>query len=484
MKLSSRVAAVLTWLALSLAGTAFIVSRSVADIQARFLQDSSIAIRLLGQRAAQHEAILATLGAAPLSASPARVLENLHASMPQLTGLAFWRPAGGWVSAGASTPPMPPPHAHDAPVSLAFDGASSYWLIDASGWAVRIDAQQMLQAGDWPASLSSATLRLRSRAFNLLQHTQAAAPAGWTLHLEKHLPARPQDFALLTTRTLRPADLPWLAMVLWNAVCALIAAAALGTWRLRQARRRETARARLDRFDRLDTFGEMAAGLAHELNQPLTAIVAHARAAERLLDAPAERADVRQALQTCVAQARRAAAILERLRGAVTSAHGGKRCALDPDALMNTLLFLYRDELAREHITLVWRNDTPRERPLAEQVAIEQILHNLIQNARAALNSTPRHALRGEIRVSGGRVGRHYGFSVADNGPGVPEEALPHLFEPFFTTRPGGLGLGLPLCETLAQRQDGKLTLCNMPTGGAEATLLLPLAPSQGGARQ
>ncbi|CAB3805728.1 Adaptive-response sensory-kinase SasA [Paraburkholderia caffeinitolerans] len=474
----------LAWLVFSFAGTVFVVEQSVADVRARFLQDSSIAIRLLGQRAAQHEAILATLGAAPLSASPAQVLENLHASMPQLTGLAFWRPASGWVGANASTPSAPPAHAHAGQVSLTFDGASAYWLIGSSGWAVRVDAQQLLQAGDWPASLSSATLRLHSRAFNLLQRTAADAPFGWTLHLEKHLPARPQDFVLLTTRTLRAADLPWLAIVLWNTVCALIAAAALGTWRLRQVRRRETARARLDRFDRLDTFGEMAAGLAHELNQPLTAIVSHARAAERLLDVPAERDDVRRALQTCVAQARRAAAILERLRGAVTSAHGGKRCALDPDALMNTLLFLYRDELAREHIALVWRNDAPRERPFAEQVAIEQILHNLIQNARAALKDSPRQGQRGEIRVSGGRAGRHYGFSVADNGPGVPAEALPHLFEPFFTTRPGGLGLGLPLCETLAQRQDGSLALRNMPEGGVEATLLLPLAQAPEGVRQ
>ncbi|WP_213308016.1 hypothetical protein [Paraburkholderia sacchari] len=299
------------------------MSQSVADVQARFLQDSSIAIRLLGQRAAQHEAILATLGAALLSASPAQVPENLHASVPQLTALRSGGRGSRWVGANASTSTAPPSHVHAGQVSLTFDGASTYWLIGDSGWAVRIHAQQLLQAGDWPASWSSATLRPRSHEFNLLRRTAADAPFGWTLHLEKHLPARPQDFVLLTTRTLRAADLPWLAMWLWNAVCALIAAAALGTW--------------------------------------------------RLLDVTAERDAVRCALQTCVEQARRAAAILGRLRGVVTSAHGGKRCALDPDALMNTLLLLYRDELAREQIALVWRNDAPRERPFAEQVAIEQL---------------------------------------------------------------------------------------------------------------
>ncbi|ONW83214.1 two-component sensor histidine kinase, partial [Burkholderia cenocepacia] len=249
-------------------------------------------------------------------------------------------------------------------------------------------------------------------------------------------------------------------------------------WRLREARRREDARARLDRFGRLDTFGEMAAGLAHELNQPLTAIVSHTRAAERLLDQPAERDSVRRALQTSVAQAKRAAAILERMRDAVTTAHGGERRALDPDAIMNTLLFLYRDECAREHIALGWHNAAARERPFAEPIAVEQILHNLIQNARDALAGADAGvgSSRGEIRISGARVGRHYRFSVTDNGPGVPEDALPRLFEPFFTTRARGLGLGLPLCDTLAQRQDGTLTVRNLPSGGVEAALLLPLA--------
>nr|WP_244131164.1 ATP-binding protein [Burkholderia seminalis] len=119
-----------------------------------------------------------------------------------------------------------------------------------------------------------------------------------------------------------------------------------------------------------------------------------------------------------------------------------------------------------------------RARPFAEPIAVEQILHNLIQNARDALAGA--RASRGEIRISGARVGGHYRFSVVDNGPGVPEDALPRLFEPFFTTRARGLGLGLPLCDTLAQRQGGTLTLRNRPSGGVEAALLLPLAREAG----
>jgi len=198
-----------------------------------------------------------------------------------------------------------------------------------------------------------------------------------------------------------------------------------------------------------------------------------------MLDMSSEQDSIRRALQTSVAQAKRAAAILDRLRAAVTSTQASEREALDPDALMSTLLFLFRDEFARENIALVWVNATPRERPRGEQVAVEQILVNLIRNARNALASISCNGVRGEIRVSGGRMGHHYRFSVVDNGPGVPLDALPRLFEPFFTTRSGGLGLGLPLCDTLAQRLDGALTVQNLPLGGAEAALQLPLAETQ-----
>ncbi|AQT51962.1 two-component sensor histidine kinase [Burkholderia cenocepacia] len=473
MKPSIRAALCCAWLALSLAGTALVVSRAVGDAYGRFFQDSSIAIRLLGQKAAQHEAILATLGATALSAPPSQMLDNLRARMPQLDGLEFRQPGVDRRTAGNAARRATPPPSHRAGTtfSIEFAAEGGYWLVADTGWAVRVDPRQLLQPGDWPDSLTSATLHLEGHAFDLLRRDAPATPFGWTMQLDKHLPARPQAFVLTTTRTLTLADLPWLPIALWNAVAALMVAGALGAWRLRETRRRERARARIDGVARLDTLGEMAAGLAHELNQPLTAIVTHTRAAERLLDVPDERDSVRRALQTSVAQAKRAAAILDRLRTAMTSTRDDARRALDPDALMASLLFLHADDAAREHVALTWRNATPRERPLADPVAVEQILHNLIRNARDALAGEPR----GEIRVSGARAGRHYRFSVVDNGPGVPDNALPRLFEPFFTTRADGLGLGLPLCDTLAQRQDGTLTIRNLPFGGVEAALLLPI---------
>lgn len=475
MKIPARIILMLGWLALSLTGTALIASRSVSDAYNRFFQDSSIAIRQLSQKAAQHEAILATLGATPLSALPADMLSGLRERMPQVTAIAFWKPDVGWQGEGAVLPPAARVSAGNGKFALEFDGAQAYWLIAESGWAVRVDPLLMLDAGDWPDSISSATLRLRDHAFQLLNREAPVSQPGWTFPLQKHLPVQPQAFVLDTTRTLTLADLPWLPIALWNAVAVLIVLGASGVWRLREVHRREHARARIDRFGRLDTFGEMAAGLAHELNQPLTAIITHTRAAERMLDMPNERDNIRRALQTSVAQAKRAAAILDRLRTAVTSTQAGQRSALDPDALMATLLFLLRDELARDNIDLAWTRAAQHAQPLGEQVAVEQILYNLIRNARDAIASA-RRGTRGQIRVSGERIGRRFRFRVVDNGPGVPADALPRLFEPFFTTRTGGLGLGLPLCDTLAQRLDGTLTLQNLPSGGTEAALTLPLA--------
>ena len=476
MQIPARLVLVLIWLALSLTGSGLIVSRSVTQAYNQFFQDSSITIRQLSQKAAQHEAILATLGATPLAALPVDLLRGLRERMPQVTAIAFWRPGIGWQGEGGFMPANAPIRGNDGKFALEFDDAQAYWLVAGTGWAVRVDPARMLDASDWPRSISSARLHLRDRAFALLQRAAATAQPGWTFHLQKNLPVQPQAFSLNTTRTLTLADLPWLPIALWNAVAVLILLGALGLWRLREAHQREHTRARIDRFGRLDTFGEMAAGLAHELNQPLTAIISNTRAAERMLDMPSERDSIRRALQTSVGQAKRAAAILERLRAAVTSAQAEKRSALNTDALMGTLLFLLRDELARDAIHLVWSNTEPRAHPLGEHVVVEQILYNLICNARDALVAMPRSGIRAEIRVSGKRVGQHYRFSVIDNGPGVPADALPRLFEPFFTTRSGGLGLGLPLCETLAQRLDGTLTLQNLPAGGAEAVLMLPLA--------
>ena len=111
---------------------------------------------------------------------------------------------------------------------------------------------------------------------------------------------------------------------------------------------------------------------------------------------------------------------------------------------------------------------------LADSVALDQIVHNLLMNAFQALEQSNTELKRLQISTS-----QHDSFGelrVADNGAGIPEDVLPRLFEPFFSTREGGLGLGLSLCETLAQGMGGEISASNQAQGGAVFKLSLPLS--------
>lgn len=119
----------------------------------------------------------------------------------------------------------------------------------------------------------------------------------------------------------------------------------------------------------------------------------------------------------------------------------------------------------------------PGERPLGDRVALEQILHNLVQNAVDALAGMRAGAAgQGLIELSGAVDGDHYLLSVRDNGPGIAPEALPRLYQPFYTTRAQGMGLGLALCETLAGAMDARIEARNLTPAGACFTVRLPRA--------
>src|SRR5262249_39339698 len=111
---------------------------------------------------------------------------------------------------------------------------------------------------------------------------------------------------------------------------------------------------------------------------------------------------------------------------------------------------------------------------LADPIALEQIVHNLVSNAMQALEDVPVHERHLVLAIH--RDGELGVLSVRDSGSGMAPEALPHVFEPFYTTRQGGLGLGLSLCESLAQAMQGTLTARHVTPRGAEFRLALALA--------
>ncbi|PND35121.1 sensor histidine kinase [Achromobacter pulmonis] len=475
MKPLSRSGALLCWLVLFCLGAVWIGRQEYTDQHERFLQNTSVAQRMLSQKTVQHEAVLATLAALSHPPAPERLYPSLQPAMPQLLGLGHLHD-GVWRGSMAAPDGLPEAIGRARqmrrPVTLPVDDAR-YWLAAPSGWSLLLDARQLVPAADFPPGLANLTLTVGAAPLRLLDKQPEGGAPGWRLALQKPLGAASQPFTMRSERRLTPDTWPWTAWLAWAVASALLVAGAVAWQRSRAEARRRQEQLRLGAMARLGALGEMAAGIAHELNQPLTAILAQTRAAERLLDDEEERPAVRRALLASAEQAKRAADIISRMRALVRPSSPGRREALDPDALVASLRFLREPELAGQGIRLTWRNASPGARPLGDRVALEQILHNLVQNAADALAGADgaRH-----IALEGRADGASYLFSVSDTGPGIAADALPRLFAPFYTTRPQGMGLGLALCETLAGAMDGRIAARNLSPAGACFTLSLPLA--------
>lgn len=233
---------------------------------------------------------------------------------------------------------------------------------------------------------------------------------------------------------------------------------------------------RLMNVARLATMGEMAGGIAHELNQPLTAIANYALAAERLLESPdRDVEDVHVALREIVAEAMRAGEIIRRLRN-LARADDNAPCEI-------TTVEEFIEELraicladARAHRARLSFELQPDLPPLmVHRMQIAQVLLNLLRNALEALADEPPEAR--VVRVTCRRTPEgDCEIAVLDNGPGVSETILDRLFEPFRSTKPNGVGLGLPMSRTIAEAHGGSLRHEPASPRGARFVLTLPAA--------
>ncbi|UGA39391.1 hypothetical protein JOS77_07690 [Chromobacterium haemolyticum] len=147
----------------------------------------------------------------------------------------------------------------------------------------------------------------------MLQRKAGAPVNDWDLSLDRKLPSASQPFRLSSRTALSWNSLPWMEILLWNALLAAVAVALYARHRQRASQQRQQQQDRLAAQARLNTLNEMMAGLAQELNPPLTAIIANTRQLERTLDEPSQRETVRDTLLATGAQARRAAALISRL---------------------------------------------------------------------------------------------------------------------------------------------------------------------------
>lgn len=306
----------------------------------------------------------------------------------------------------------------------------------------------------------------------------AAGGGGWSY--EKPLSSASQPFVLRTGARMTAAELLPPLRVGFALLSVTLAFLALAL--LRRARRRERAaeqraelrgrEAELSHATRVNALGEMASGIAHELTQPLTAVLAQAQAARRLA-ARGEAAKAEAALGGAIEQTKRAAALLERLRS-WTNPRGSSAARTDLRQSLRHVQTLVDHRAGQIGAALVL---TVPEQPLEvmiDPVEAEQIIFNLVSNALDALE---RQGGARQIRLALSAMDGRVRLDVRDSGEGIAPALRPRLFEPFVTSRDEGTGLGLALSQRLAERAAGTLELIEESgAAGAHFRLELPLA--------
>ena len=237
-------------------------------------------------------------------------------------------------------------------------------------------------------------------------------------------------------------------------------------------------RERLAHVARLGTMGEMAAGIAHELNQPLAAIANYTQACQRLLAAgDMDPEELGQVLSRVTGQARRAGDVIQRLRAFVRR-HTPDRRNRDAGELIHEILPLVEMD-CRSHevdLQLELQEDLPRIQ--VDGIQLQQVLLNLTRNAVEAMNVCDPETRELVVRTHAASEDE-VEISVADTGPGVPDTLLEQLFEPFFTTKPEGMGLGLSLSRSIIEAHGGTLRYDSGPEKGSIFRIGLPTAPEE-----
>jgi two-component system sensor kinase FixL len=251
------------------------------------------------------------------------------------------------------------------------------------------------------------------------------------------------------------------------------------TERVRQEAEKHLAQQRLTRVSRLATLGELASEMAHELNQPLTAITTYARACEHYLaTAEPDLAEVREAAREIATEGMRAGAIIGRLRKLVRTDGDEEREAVDLSALVDELRPILAAD-ARQHETRLHIALTPRLPAVrAHSAQIQQVILNLVRNAFEALLDQP--AADREIELS--TVRTHDGdieLRVRDNGPGISPKIAGRLFDPFATTKLAGTGLGLSMSRTIVQAHGGTIGVRAEAPRGVTFYVQLPIVEDE-----
>src|SRR3954451_16782138 len=232
------------------------------------------------------------------------------------------------------------------------------------------------------------------------------------------------------------------------------------------------AQAELAHAARVATLGELSASIAHEVNQPLAAIVTSGEAGLRWLRREVPNLDeVAATIVQVVAAGRRAGEIVARIRTFLKKAPV-QQDSLDIAEIIEDAALLVARELANDDVVLTSEIEHGLRPIRGDRIQLQQVLVNLLVNAGQAMSDQPGSRT---VKLRASAVdGERLAITVQDSGPGIRPDDMPRLFDPFFTTKPGGMGMGLAICRTTVEAHGGELSAESTPGAGATFRLTLP----------
>ena len=231
----------------------------------------------------------------------------------------------------------------------------------------------------------------------------------------------------------------------------------------------------LAHITRVTTLGELAASIAHEVNQPLAAVITDAESGLRWLNrAEPDYQEVRRVIERVVIQAQRAGDVVKKVR-ALSRKTACEHDALNLGDVVEESVSLLRREIERHHVTLQVEADGPLACVSGDRVQLQQVIINLLVNAMQSMAGYCAREKTLHLRLStlpGGDVA----MAVRDSGPGISAAHLPNLFEPFFTTKPNGMGMGLSICRSIIEAHGGRIWASSEGGEGAVFNISLPVS--------
>jgi signal transduction histidine kinase len=230
----------------------------------------------------------------------------------------------------------------------------------------------------------------------------------------------------------------------------------------------------LAHMNMIAAMGEVAASVAHELNQPLTAMLSNAQAARRLLTSNTARAtELREILDDIIEQDKRAGDVIQGMRR-ILKKDQFAWVPLDVSTLVNDVIHLLAHQAALHGVLLLTELTSGHPRVRGDRIQLQQVVLNLVLNGIEASRQSAS-ARRRAVSIATRLEGATLRLSVCDSGGGIPPDATARLFEPFFTTKSEGLGMGLSISRSIVELHRGQIRARNLPGGGAEFSVCLPV---------